>query len=38
MRMRRCPLAFLLSSNLGAELLPEEPGLDAQAGLEFISV
>jgi len=36
--MSRCPLAFLLSSNLGAELLPEEPRLDSQAGLEFVSV
>lgn len=35
--MSRCPLAFLLSSNLGAESLRETPRL-AQAGLEFVSV
>ena len=32
--LSRCPLAFLLSSNLGTELLAETPRLDAQAALE----
>ena|ERR1051325_9911972 len=34
MRVSCCPLAFLLSSNLGTELLGT-PRRDAQAGLEF---
>jgi hypothetical protein len=36
--LSRYPLASLLSSNIGGELLQEELRLNAQAGLEFISV